>query len=212
METKPKNIEAKRFVSKFAKTLLGATCLTAATGGAAMAGNITFTEGSGGVPSPFSSSQASPTPLTVNAGPPEMITVNGSTNGDSAPAGFFELTGLGTGTFTLSAQVTEGGDTAISVFTDASLGNTLLEGGGGFQTLGPGLFGPDFSNPLNFPSLAIPSDGNLVIEMDVYQEDSAGYTVTVNTAAGSVPEPSTLGMLGLGLAGALTLSRKRRKQ
>lgn len=211
MAANPKNSEAKRVISKFAKTLLGATCLTAATGGAAMAGTITYTEGVNPA-SPAEWPATGPGTALAAAGIPGTTIVNGFTNDTTGFIGFFELTGLGTGTFTASANVTEGGDTAISVFADAGAGGALLEGGGGGTESGPGLFGPDFSNPLVFPSLAIPSDGNLVIEILDFNEDSASYSVTVNTTPSGVPEPSTMGMVGLGLAGALTLSRKRRQQ
>ena len=207
MAINSKKSEPGKVVSRFAKTLLGATCLTAATGGAALAGSITYSEGSGIAPSPWPTT--APGTALPAAGNPGTTIVNGFTNDSNARDGFFELTGLGIGTFTLSADVTEGGDTVIRVFDDSS---NLLEGGGDHQTSGPGLFGPTTSNPLNFSSLGIPSDGNLVIEILDYHEDSASYSVTVNTTGNGVPEPTTVGLVGLGLAGALTLSRKRRQQ
>jgi hypothetical protein len=125
--------------------------------------------------------------------------VSGFVNGEDS-LDFFELTGLGAGTFTLTAtELSEFGEAAVTVFNDA---NAVLEG--------PTLF--DEGEDASFGSTPIPGDGNLVIEVAQQFESSGNYTVTVNTTASSVPEPSTAVAVGLGLAGALTLRRRRRQQ
>jgi hypothetical protein len=193
---------------RLAGRLLATTCLTAAS---ALAGTITYTEGAGGLPADFPGTFGSATAAVAAANPGTTIVNGAVNNAGSDPRDFFELTGLGAGNFTLSAMVTEGGNGTVYVFNTSG---TLLEGGGGPQTNGAGLFGftSPGVNPLNFGSLAIPGNGDLVIEVEMWHEDASNYTITVNTTPSSVPEPSTAGMVGLGVAGALTLARKRRKQ
>jgi hypothetical protein len=212
MAANPKNLEAKRVVSKFAKTLLGATCLTAATGGAAVAGTITYQEGVGGQPSDWSNTFGAATSV-AGATIPGTTILMGSVafaGGNDDPADFVEVTGLGAGTFTVSALSTGGEAAGTATLYVLNSSDTLLEGGGGPQVDGAGLFGPGGVNPLNFGSMAIPGDGNLVIEVEEWHEGNAAYTVTINTANGAVPEPGTLGLVGLGLAGALRVARRRR--
>jgi hypothetical protein len=196
MATNPKDTAARKLIGKFARTLLATTCLTVASGGAALAGTITYTEGSGGLPADFSNTFAGADALTA-ATIPGTTNVNGSvSNLDFAD--FFELTGLGTGTFTASAVANEGGSPSITLFTDGDL-----------SLGGPTSFIP--GTPASFASQAIPSDGNLIIGIDA-NESTATYTVSVNTTGSSTPEPGTIATVGLGLAGALALSRRGRKQ
>ena len=108
---------------------------------------------------------------------------------------FFELMGLGAGTFTLHASETEGGNTSLTVFSS-----------GGATLNGPSTF--TFSGPLNIGSQAIPVDGDLVI--GIHAVSGTAYTVIVDTTA--APEHGTLLTAGLGLAGAVALTRKRRQQ
>jgi hypothetical protein len=125
-------------------------------------------------------------------------TVDGSDTLD-----FFEITGLGTGTFTVS--VTENSEFGAAQVSLSTASNVSLGG--------PLAF--DFGESANFGSQAIPGDGNLIVGIlqSNNTESATNYTVTINTAAASTPEPGTLATLGLGLAGgAVALSRRRRKQ
>jgi hypothetical protein len=182
MATNPKDSNARKFIGKFARTLLATTCLTVA----AQAGTITYTEGA-------TLSNTSPgTPLAAATDPGTTI-VTGFVGG-TPTVEWFELTGLGIGTFTVSATTDNVAHGAtISVFTDTP---TLLESG-------------VFTNgaPQNFGALPIPGDQNVVFEVHTNSESPNNWTVTVNTTS-TTPEPGTLGSLGLGLAGALALRRK----
>src|SRR5215831_17986983 len=92
----------RSFSGKFARTLLGATCLTAATGGAAVAGTFTYTEGLSGQPSDWGNTFG--TLSTVLGSPnPGTTILNGSLTQPGDQHDWIEITGLGTGTFTLSA-------------------------------------------------------------------------------------------------------------
>ncbi len=198
MANNPNDTHARKAIGKFARALLATTCLTVASG-AAVAGTITYTENNSPAPSDFSNTFAGASVQSLTAATASGTTiVNGAVNnGDHLD--YIELTGLGTGTFTVDVVDTEGfsGATA-SIFNsgDINLG-------------GPSPF--TSSVHADFASQAIPLDGDLVIEVQTLGESANSYTVTVNTTAGA-PEPGTLATLGLGLAGAVGLARRRRKQ
>ena len=196
MAISPKDPTARKSIGKFARTLLATTCLTVA-GGAAQAGTIIYTEGTAPAPADFSNTFPAATVLTA-AAIPGTTTVNGNISGGD-PFDFFELTGLGAGTFTVTASTSGSGMGSVSVLTDA---NVVVGGPTGISNGVSASFG----------SFSIPSDGNIVVELQDLGERSTPYTVTVNTLSSSTPEPSTIATVGLGLAGALALSRKRRKQ
>ncbi len=127
---------------------------------------------------------------------PGTTIVNGGIPGFS-DVDWFEITGLGSGSFTLSATMTSGG-ASINVFADTDLVNALES-----QAL------VDSGTPANFGALAIPSDGNVAVELAGSNEGSNPYTVTLTTTGSSTPEPGTIATVGLGLAGAFILRRKR---
>jgi hypothetical protein len=162
-----------------------------------MAGTISYTEGSGGQPANFALT-APGTALAAATNPGTTI-VNGTVSGNFT-LDWFELTGLGSGTFTAGATTDGTFGDQIFIFDPANLGVPLES--------------RTFTNTeaASFGSLSIPGSGNLAIEIQTVNESSNGYTVTVNTTGGAVPEPGTIGLVGVGLAGALTLARKRRKQ
>ncbi len=194
MATNINNTNARQLIGKFSRTLLATTCLTVASGGAALAGTVTYPEGTS-LPS-----QPPPTdPLTplAAAANPGTTVVTGSISGNNVAA-WFELTGLGTGTFTVDASTdgTPNGAT-IYVFNDSDL------------TIPDALETNTFVSGTDavFGALAIPADGNVVVDVQTNNESANDFSVTVNTT-GSVPEPSTIATVGLGLAGALALRRK----
>lgn len=196
MATNPKDITARKLIGKFARTLLAGTCLTAATGGAALAGSITY--GPATSPSTNDAFTFSPTAAFPAATTPGVTILNFTQDGQETE---FDITGLGSGAFTLSATTNDEAGDFISVYGGPGFTNFIAEGGftGG--------------SPFNIGATAIPGSGELVISTEPNDESSNSFTVTVTTSAPSgVPEPSTVGLVGLGLAGALTLSRKRRKQ
>lgn len=98
MATNPKDTTARRLIGRFARTLLATTCLTVAGGATAMAGTMLYSEGG------TLTDLSTPTQLAA-ATLPGTTTVTGFF--DEAD-NEFELTGLGTGTFTISANETDG--------------------------------------------------------------------------------------------------------
>jgi len=197
MATNPNDTQARKAIGKFARALLATTCLTVASG-VAVAGTITYTEGDSPAPSLFSNTfgGASASALAAAAVSGTTI-VNGEVSG-SRQFNYIELTGLGTGTFTVDVVDTEGGNADASIFNS---GDTNLGGPSAFNT----------SVHADFSSQAIPVDGDLVIELQTVNESGNFYTVTVDTTA-ATPEPGTIVTAGLGLAGAVALARRRRKQ
>lgn len=193
----PSKDNQRKFAGKFARTLLGATCLTAATGAAALATPVTYTESSD-----WGDTIGSPTSLAAAANP-GMTILNGEVS--SRDTDFVELTGLGSGTFSVTADEGESTRNAIvSLFTtgDVAIGSATTFGSHGGA-----------SNPADLGPFTIPGNGDVIVEIRQggSGEGTQSYTITLNSQS-SVPEPATFGMVGLGLAGAVALSRKRRKQ
>lgn len=158
-------------------------CLTVASGEAALAGTITYTEGTSPAPADFANTFGTASLLTAAAFPGTTI-VNASVDG-SNPVDFFELTGLGTGTFIVGATALSGAG-VITVLTDA---DAIIEGPSAFAAGGT-----------SFGGVAIPATGNLIIEIEDVGTGSTSYTVTVDTL-GSVtptPEPGTVGLMLIG--------------
>ena len=181
----------RKLIGKFARTLLATTCLTAATGGAALATTVYPPYPAGEDPTVFS-------PLTVLAADPNPGTTIISVTQDEQSA-WFELTGLGSGTFTFSATTASEGSNGDFFFfcPDASFA-------GACQNVGFTASG----SPLNLPPIAIPESGNLFITSSPRFEQANSYTVTVTTQPTAAPEPSTVAMEGLGLAALTLLARK----
>jgi hypothetical protein len=197
--TNPNDAAARKLIGKFARTLLATTCLTVASAGAALANACTYNEGNAveTFPPIVSLSAAATSPgTTTTCG---NIAMDGGTSE-------FELTGLGSGTYTVSA-ITTGAQGFLGEFlyiaTDSGFSNLVVN--------------DEFfsgTGPLSVPVATIPADGDLYFKVQHGNESADSFSVAVTTTAapGGVPEPSTLAMAGLGLAGALALGRKRRKQ
>jgi hypothetical protein len=63
------------------------------------------------------------------------------------------------------------------------------------------------------PTATVQADGDIVVGMHISSEGVVDYTITLNDPASSgVPEPASLGVVGLGLAGIGALARRRAKQ
>ena len=180
------------------RALLATTCLSAATGGTALAGTIT--EGVGPAPADF-----------PNSGPGYLLPVGTTTvfgtKLNQLDQDWFEFQGLTPGaSFSLSAFFNPSGTEIglrVSLFdtSENSLGSSTLEQG----TVNSGNEG----NPILG---TVPSDGNIIV--DIFScgclNPSGGYEVQLTEPAGSVPEPSTMATVGLGLAGALAWRRRRK--
>lgn len=200
MATNPKDTHARRAVGKFARALLATTCLTVASG-AAVASTVTYNEGTAPAPGTFSPTFSGAASSALTAAAISGTTIVGGSLAGVGHFDYIELTGLGTGTFTVNFADTEGAAANASIFNDSGPGGTNIGG--------PTLFST--SLPANFASQPIPLDGDLVLAVESENEGTMSYTITVNTTA-ATPEPGTLATLGLGLAGAAALKRKRRKQ
>jgi hypothetical protein len=194
----PKDTVGRKAAGKFARALLATTCLTVATGGAALASTVNIIEGTAPAPVDFANTFGSASSFSA-AIIPGTTTVSGSVSGGDQ-LDYIELTGLGTGSFSVTFE-----DTGSINSTGAA---TLLTDGG-LSLGGPTIF--TSAAPAIFASQLIPSDQNLILEIQERNESTAPYTVTVTTTAAAAPEPGTIALAGLGLAGA-ALARKRRKQ
>jgi hypothetical protein len=188
MGTNPKKTAVGNVIGKFARTLMATTCLTAASSGAALATTIY-------PPFPAGENPLVQTPLTVLPADPNPGTtiVNVTQNQQQS---WFELIGLGPGTFTFSATSNGSNGDLFNFCSDATFLSCISEG---FASS---------SAPLNLPAMAIPASGDLFVHTTPRFEQANSYTVTVNTQG--APEPSTIAMAGLGLAALVSLSRKKR--
>lgn len=195
----PKDSTARKLIGRFARALLATTCLTVATGGAALAGTINVYTESTDFPS------TGPGP-SMAAGTTETI-INGSTVGGDVD--WFEITGVPGSTFQIQASITSGTSSdSIAVFQDPYPPGTSIFSFG------------DFTNgtPASSSNLNVPGDGDLFIEITRLGgsgEGASGYQVCIDGSAPCqqpVPEPSTIASVGLGLAGVFAVRRKFRKQ
>lgn len=201
MGTNPKKTATGNAIGKFARTLLASTCLTAASGGAALASTIYTLPSGGQDPNTFPSIGGPLTVLQADQANPGTTIVNVTPTPLSTGPNFgvteFELTGLGAGTFIFDATAVNGGD-VFNIFGDANF-SIPVEPLGGFA---------DSTTPLHYSPILIPASGDLFIRTSEHFESANAYTVTVQTQA--APEPSTIAAAGLGLATLLSLRRKKR--
>ena len=179
---------------RLARALLATTCLTGATCTAALASSLT--EGAGGAPADF-----------PNSGPGYLLpfgtdTIFG-TKLNQLDQDWFEFQGLLAGSsFSLKAFFVPSG-TEIGLRSNLfDTSNNLLGSG----TLEQGRSGTPITG-------IVPVDGNIVA--DIFScnclNPSGGYEVQLTAQATATPEPSTLGTLALGLAGALAWRRRRKE-
>ena len=183
-----KNDRIRKSLKKFARGLLATTCLTIASGGAAQA--ATFTEGT-------DLSNFSNAPFVLPSG---TNIVNGSLFFSTDTADWVEFTNLlGGSLFTLNATTpTSFFFPTVNVLDDKQA-----------QVVGPAAFSS--GSDANLGPTLVPADGNLIVGITTTgSEGAAPYTITLN-AQQSVPEPGTLGSVGLALAGAFLWRRKRNR-
>src|SRR5580698_2346062 len=172
-------------LKRLARHLLATTCLTAGT---AMATTVSEPPNFG---TTFATATALPVGTTVVEG---GVSMNNDLND------YFKFEGLVPGTgFDFTATTNSGLTLNLLNSADAAL--------------------PSSSDPYTFTTslpasvgVTAPSDG--IIVFDVVSPGGEGlraYTVTVTTAT-FVPEPGTLGAMGLGLAAGAALTRRRKKK
>jgi hypothetical protein len=173
-------------LKRLARHLLATTCLTAGT---AMATTVSE-------PPNFGTTFATATPLPVGTTIVEGgVTMTGGDLND-----YFKFEGLLPGTgFDFTATTNSGLELNLLDSADTGL--------------------PGSENPYTFTTslpasvdVTAPSDG--IIVFDVVSPGVEGlrsYTIAVSTAT-FVPEPGTLGAMGLGLAAGAALTRRRKKK
>jgi hypothetical protein len=174
----------KKSVTKFMRGLLAATCLTAASAGAAHAGTVTE------VGDNFGHSFASATVL-----PGGTTTVIGSV-GDGLNDDWFKFSGF-SGAFDLRFTLTAC-CTAVSTVLDST--NTPI----GSPSPTPLTQG----SPVDVTGTA-PLNGVLVVQMA--QNEGSSYQVDVISGLSAAPEPGAGLLTGLGAAAGLLGLRRRKR-
>jgi PEP-CTERM motif len=168
-------------LKKFARGLLTTTCLTAAAAGMAQAGVVNESSVAG---ADFGNTFG----LRNNLGAGVTEVIGAAPNGD---VDFFSISGLlGGGAFSISGIYT--GFANYSVLNSAQ--GTVSAGGGNLSPL----------------TGTIPNDGILVVQVSG-SEGPTTYDLTLSAPTSGVPEPSTLGGVGLALAAGYALRRKLAK-
>jgi hypothetical protein len=200
------NIENQKnpAIKKFSRALLATTCL-AGVSGIASGSAITITEGTPPAPIDFGNSFNLATVL-----PTGTTIVNGTLTFGSDSDDYFEFQNLpGNGTFSVTAVYAPLGQEAGMSVTLVNSANALL-GFGTLESSGAILQG------------TVPGDGNLIVDIGYNNRfgpnidgegvnSPNGYQVTLTTTP-TTPEPATLALTGLALAGALAWRRKRSSQ
>jgi hypothetical protein len=181
-------------VSKFGRALLATTCLTVASGAAAIAGTIT----EGTAPAPADFPGISPGYLL----PVGTTVVNGNLGGGD-DEDYVEFQGLlGNSSFSLFGY--GGVEAGTSLLLYGSEGNqistTRSHGAGNSQIAEGG--GQTFTG-------TVPADGEIIAEIANVYPSSYSLTLTADLGS-STPEPATLPLTGLALAGALAWNRRRK--
>ena len=173
-------------VKKFVRHLLTATCLTAASVGAAHASTVTE---STDFSDTFAGAFALPALTDVVIG---EVFAPGSNDLDD----YFQFSGL-----------TPSVGFNVNFFTP-NAGNVV---GGEVLDSSANSFGSVGFDPENDIGGTVPSDGLLVVR--TFAQEGGPYTVTLTTES-AVPEPSTAPLAGVGmlLAGGLDWWRRRQKQ
>ncbi|SRR5579885_584098 len=178
-------------VKKFAQRLLVSTCLTVGASVAAQAGIITES-------TDFGNTFATATDLGPGATGVSGQVFN-STPSSNDFFDFVRFSGLTPGSvlhFTTTAT-----NPGATFFEFLSSANTFI------TSVSPG-------NSVDVTVPTSPNDGIVVFEVS-YEgggETSSNYTASFTTTAAGVPEPGTIGGVGLGLAGAALAALRRKKQ
>ena len=183
MGEQQENRARKDPVRKFIRQLLTATCLTAASAGAAHASTVTE---STDFSNTFAGADALPGGATVVIGQVATPTTD--------VADYFKFSGLTPSAgFNVDFTTSANGFVGAAVFD--SSGNSL--GSGGFDLGSPGDIGG-----------TVPGNGILVVE--TFFQEGGPYTVTLTNA---VPEPATTTLSGLGmlLVGGLGWRRRQKR-
>ncbi len=205
MKYQVQSSERPKSLENFARGLMATTCLTLASGTAAVAGSITLTPGA---------QPTSPGPLL----PVGTNVVNGfvgslPSEGGQVGPDWFEFQGLNAAdTYTLTAAYNPLGPRGTSGNGETGVRVSLFN-----NSAVPYFTGVSVENAAGGSGAVlhvVPGDGFLDVEIFSLDPASLGsnYQVTLtDNGPSGVPEPGTFGMAGLALTGALAWSRKRRQ-
>lgn len=197
----------QKSLERFTKSLLATTCLTVAAG--ATASGAAITEGTLPAPDDFDNSQ------NGNLLPSGTTSVDGGLNaffdfesssvvGDTSD--WFQFQGLTPGAnFSLKLSL-------ISFSGEGFVGGAVFDGSGPLTPIDSGGLGFSAGNMVTLNGV-VPGDGRLVVNLgsEISGEGVlASYTADLTTDA--VPEPSTLGTAGLGLAAVAAATWNRRRK
>ncbi len=176
----------KKYLKKFIRSLLSATCLTLAGSGVASA--TTFFESSVGDFPGTSPGTSLPIGTTL---------VNGSIT-PATDVDFFEFMGLAAGqSFTLTGSAPSN-DFFMSAFNSS---NTQF---GTAQEM--------FNNHNAVITGTTPGDGNLIVEIVTSPSEQNAGAYSVSLSAVLAPEPASVALTGIGLAAAAALARRRKTE
>ncbi len=171
--------------------------------------------------------------LVLGSGVGASVTVQSGDNGPSAPGSFNAFMTNTIPANTLELQQSTPLGSASPGLVNYSLdvkGVTSANGGvlfihiwdinstGGVIDQGPGLLGPYFPSTSSWTTItgsftAPASVNHLEVEIDCSTGAATGSAEAVrvdNVSLSQVPEPTTITLVGLGLLGAIALSRKQR--
>lgn len=170
---------------RLALRLLATTCLIAASTAVAMA-STAYT-------GPYGTTFETATDVEQDS--PVSGSFGGTDNSE-----FFEFEGLTAGT-SLSSIFT------VQDTSSLTMGLTIL------NTSDVTIFGQDVVGANSFASLTgvVPDDGNVIFQIESFNEGPLSFNVTLTPNA-SAPEPATVGIVGLGLAGLAAAGLRRRLQ
>jgi hypothetical protein len=189
-------------LERFVRGLLTTTCLTVACGSSAIASSVF--EGSGPpVPADFPNFANGYLLPVGTTGVTGTIGEGAGAEGGFDSSDWFEFQGLtGSASYTLTGAPVGESSIRVDLFDDSATPGSPI---------GSEL---DFEGALGIPhsvTFTSPGDGNVVVDVFTACDcDGGPYTLTLSPD--SIPEPSTLAGVGLGLTGIAVAWRRRRSR
>jgi hypothetical protein len=174
-------------IAKLTRILLAIASFAVAAGRPALASSIVYNEGTA----------LQTFPPAVDLAAAGTTPVNGTQTGFASE---WEVSGLGSGTFTITASSDGVSGDYLRVYNSSCFAGACFIESNTF----------DNASSANFMSEPIPATGDLFFLVQFNSSEQNDFSVTVTTSGGgtsSAPEPSTLPLVGLGVTGALAILR-----